>query len=321
MKLKDLKKQLSSGSFSSSNLIIFLCDTYDSTYIARQYTDEIARIKNCTVSKHLSLESITAIYNDVFADNNANTINVFVADNTPLTLSQDFENYNNLIIICQQVDKETKKRFEYNIVEVPKLEHWQIQDYVYNSIQGISHRKLDWLLSVCKDNIYRLEEEINKINIFDRAYQEPMFDLMINDDMYSDLSNYDVFNLSNAILSKNFSEISSIYSQRSILDINDIAFLVLMCKTFRNLILVKLNANPTTENTALKDTQIYAIKKSRCDFSPQDIVSKYQKLCNMDILLKNGTLPEPLLLDYILLNMFSESIITSTTTKAEEATI
>ena len=133
-----------------------------------------------------------------------------------------------------------------------------------------------------------------------------MFDLMVEEDLYSDLTNYDIFNLSRAINEKNIDEIKNIYLQKDCLDIHDLALLVLLCNNFRNNILVKLNMSPTTNNTGLSDKQIYAIQKSKCKYSTDELIAVFKKLNSIDEKIKSGLLPESLLLDYILINVLGE---------------
>ena len=52
---------------------------------------------------------------------------------------------------------------EEYIVDISKIEEWQIKDYVYTRGEGVDKNDLDYLISLSNSDLFRLEKELDKI--------------------------------------------------------------------------------------------------------------------------------------------------------------
>ena len=107
-----------------------------------------------------------------------------------------------VIIITYTINKSLNDKYSSYIYEVPKLENWQIKDYVYSILGNVPQNKLDLLIDKCKYNLFRIQSEIDKILIFDESLHPIIFDTFLSDNVFSDLSKYSIFDFTNAIIKR-----------------------------------------------------------------------------------------------------------------------
>ena len=160
-------------------------------------------------------------------------------------------------------------------------------------------------MELCNYDIYRLQQEINKILIFPEVERKYLFKDFISSDIFSDLANKTIYDFSNAIQSKNIHEIVSIYKQLENCDIEPLGLVTILYNNFRKMIRVVLQKFATEENTGLKKNQIYAIKKASEKYNNQQLIDIFKLLCGIDFKLKTGEMPADLILDYVTLNVIS----------------
>ena len=84
-----------------------------------------------------------------------------------------------------------KKELENSIENIPKLEGWQLQDYVYSIAEGVELKSLDWLISATDSDIYRIENELDK-------FKEDKKELAVTNELYERYRR--LFNIYNSLL-------------------------------------------------------------------------------------------------------------------------
>ena len=225
---------------------------------------------------------------------------VFVWDNVKISAVKDL-----IIVVSKFQDKSVEKMFERWIVNVPKIEDWMLKDYVYSTTEGVAHKDLDWLISLCGTNISRLQMELDKLALFGVDERKYVFNDLIRDGAVDDLSSYNIFNFTNAITSRDVTALKSIYRELDRVDINEFGLLTILVKNFRNILMVQTTANPTPESTGLDGKQLYAIKKIPRVYTPQQLVNIYEFLLDIDRRVKIGELPADTLIDYIIIKILS----------------
>ena len=114
-----------------------------------------------------------------------------------------------------------------------------------------------------------------------------------------------IFIFTNAIASKDYNMLKSIYKEIERADITDFYLLTVLLKNFRNIIMVQLNSNPTPETTGLDSKQMYAIKRIPRVYSPDQLVKIFDFLCDIDRQVKEGELPSQLVVDYLTVKILS----------------
>ena len=305
MTIQELKHQIESNTLTDAPLI-FKDD--DSMFLSNHYIKAISKVHNLNIEYISDLSDVVKDQFDFFAceqDEQALCINV-LKDEVYRWGVKDFTRATNLIVVVTKFeDKEVEKSLSEHIIVMPKLEDWQIKDYVYSVCEGVAHKDLDWLMSLCGNNMCRLQQELDKFLLFNVNERKYLFDSFIRDGAMNDLSSYNIFNFTNAIAVKDYTTIKSIYKEIERADITDFYLLTVLLKNFRNIIMVQLNSNPTTESTGLSSGQLYAIKKLPRVYTPEQLVNIFTLLCDIDRQVKEGELPANLVVDYITLKVLS----------------
>lgn len=285
MNIEEIKTKLENGQ-SVQLPIVFVSDT---DFVAKQYIERM----DVDAVYTQSVEDVSE-HRDLFVTDN-NTVYIYCCDEL------DFVPNKNVIIICKKIVKSIIEKVDY--VVIPKLEDWMIEDYAYSRLDGIDKNEIKWLIDVCRHDIYRLKQEIDKICIFpikDRGY---LFSKFKQDGIFADMSDKTIFSLTNALQNKDIDAVSDIYKDlqhaSQIMDIEPFGLYTMVYNMFVRLIKVWLSVNPTEHTVGLSSKQIYAINKLPRVYSKQQLVKIFEILGDIDLKIKTGQFPVELLMDYI----------------------
>ena len=305
MTLELLKTQIETNTVEDK--LIILCEA-TSKFITNQYIHAIANCKKLDIEYVDSIEELTAGSDSLFsffetvAPASLRVFKTEVFDYTNPKLTQQ----THTIVVTSKIAKgDTNTIFEDYIIKVPPIEDWMIRDYVYSTVEGVSHKELDKLINICGTNYDRLQLELDKVTLFSEPEREYLFADLLRDGAVDDLSSYSIFNFTNAITSKDIPSIKSIYKELTRMDVNEFGLLTILTKNFRNIIMVQLNSNPTPENTGLESKQLYAISKIPRKYTADQLVGIYQMLLKIDSQIKSGELPTEYVIDYIVTKILS----------------
>ena len=305
MTLQELKQKIESAT-ELTFPIIFKDD--ENRFLSNHYIKAISEVYKLSINY---IQSLTEVVYDEFnfftceIDDKPSCLNVLKSEvyewgNIDITRATNL-----IVVVTKFNDKDLEKSLSEYVITMPKLESWQVKDYVYSVCEGISHKDLDWLISICGNNICRLQQEIDKLTLFNKDERKYLFDSFVHDGSMDDLSSYNIFNFTNAIVSKDFNMLRSIYKEIDRADITDFYLLTVLLKNFRNIIMVQLNSNPTPETTGLDSKQLYAIKKIPKVYSSDQLVKIFDFLCDIDRRIKEGELPTSLVVDYLTAKILS----------------
>lgn len=305
MTLQELKTQIETNNVTDK-LIIF--KSPQESILTNQYISAIAKAKQLEINYVDSPDELTQSSNSIFGiaqPAQLACLNVVKAEVYEWGYN-GFANVHNAIIVVQKfADKDVEKNLQEYIITIPTLEEWQVQDYVYSLIPGVDQKKLAWMMKLCGTNYFRLQSELDKLMLFRQDEQRYVFDDLVNDGEFSDLSSFDIFNLTNALASKNVEDILAVYKELDRVDVNEFGLLTILVRNFRNLIMVQLNNNPTPETTGMTSGQLYAVRKLPRVFSADQLVKIYETLLDIDRKIKNGELDTSLVIDYMITKILS----------------
>lgn len=274
--LKDLKINIMNKSVDDS-LIIF---KGKNRFIANQYIDEISKIRNMKIFYRDSLANDMS--DDLFGSSTpSDQLSVYYSEHID---SSDINEYSDLIIVCEEIDN-LRDDIDSYIYELPNLENQHIDDYVVARPKTVPLSKLLWLNSISNYNIYRIQNELDKILLFTEAHREEIFDMMIEQGSFDDLSNQSIFNFSNALLSKDINVISQVMREIENIDIEPIGLVTIMHKNLKNLIAVKNNSG---EAIGLNSKQIYALAHIKTPFTLKNLEDLLIYINELDYSIKNG---------------------------------
>ena len=279
-------------------LVIFQYE--DVPFVADQYIREISRIKNLPLQYIESLDSIVSGFADIFGMATMNDgIRVYRATEVE-SLPDKLKYEKNLYIIVNKIkDKESAATYSDSTVIIPKLEGWQLTDYMYSVAEGVDRKNLDWLIKASEGDIYRLENELDKFRLFSESERKFLFDDMLLEGAFQDLSSFNVFNITNSVTNRDYDSLKNALREIKSFDAEPLGVVTLLYQGFRKLMQVWLAKNPTPESTGLKSGMIYAINKQPRVFSKQQLVSAFLLLTDVDKQLKQGNIDTKWLIDYV----------------------
>lgn len=280
-------------------MVIFVCE--DVTFLPFQYIREISKIKGMPINYLESIDALVSNFADIFGMRDVEDgIRVYQTSEIE-TLNDKLKYEKDLYIIVNKIkDKKTLLDFENNIVNVPKLEGWQLQDYLYSVAEGIDHKDLDWLLGACGGDIYRIENELDKFRLFNETERKYLFNDMLLEGAYHDLSQFNVFNITNAVTSRDYNMLRNALKEIKSFDAEPLGVVTLLYQGFKKLIQVWLAKNPTTENTGLPSKMIWAINKQQRTFDKNQLIKSFLLLTSIDKELKSGNIDTKWLIDYLI---------------------
>ena len=293
MDIKELKLQIENGSIGSSGIIFVSKDTY----VPKQYIYRIASLYNKDV-EYVQSSSRLVKSNSLFSFNDRNNILVFITDRLDTEIILDEFSY----IICNKCKNK-------DAISVPNLENWQILDYaISNSSSNIDRNKIKTLVDACNNDMYLLDNEINKYNIF-TSNQNNIFNSLNDNFQFVKSFNESIFDFTNSILDKDLSKIVYFYNNLDKYNFDIMAIISIMYTQIRNIIVVGFNSNPTEENTGLSSKQIYWIRKNLYKYNRDQLIRLFTFISDVDYLIKDGLLSNKQALDYIIITFLQELLI------------
>lgn len=300
-KLELLKKQIEAKKVTDS-LIIF--NYTDNDFICVQYIKAIAKIKQKAIYYLESLDSLFQVNIFGETDYDENALQVFRCVEL-LELDERIKQKQNLIIVASKIDKSIKETYSEYIYDVPKLESWQIKDYVYSTQQPIAQDKLNLLIDKCHENIYRIDSELSKLNVFSNQEKPSAFNDFVIDGVFSDISKYNIYNLTNAIIKHDINALKLVYIEKDNIDIEPIGVVTLLLNSFRDIIRLQLDPRLTPETSGIAKNKFYAIKYNCGIYSNAKLIEIFKLLCDMDKRIKTGTIDVSRIVDYLIIKILS----------------
>lgn len=299
MELKELKEKILNKTLQF-NLLIFKYE--DNTWLVNQYIDEISKILDLKINYVEDLETLSNVNSDFFFGDLSNDLNVLWLEelNTNIANKEDLKTS---IIKVNKIDKDIESELKEYIVNFPKLVGWHLEDYANVELKGMREDAISWLSNLIGDNPYRLENEIEKINIFEEKDRMNIFLALNNDGCYNDLNNFNVFNLINAIAKRDFNNVISVLKIKDNIDLEPMGFITLLIKQFRNIIDIQMSNNPTPDKLGLAPKQFNAIRYLCGKYNNDRLIYIYDLLTSIDYRLKSGLLDNDRIIDYVVCNI------------------
>ena len=297
MTLEELKTIIESNNIPEQLVVFKLTDN---DFIPNQYINFIGKSFEVEIK-----ESYSELVNnnvDIFSTGTNNSLKVLRVDNFDCE-DEGIKNAKNTFIICNKINKKSQELFNDYIITVPKLEDWQIKDYAYSVGQGINEQNLDKLIHLCNGNIYRLEQELQRITLFPENQREYYFNSFINDGVFNDLSNYTIFSFSNALVKKDIKSLFEAYKDIKYIDVEPIGLLILMIDSIKKIIDVQLSVNSSPETLNMKPNQYWAVRHSCGFYTKEQLMHIFSFLTELDKKIKLGEMPIDHLVDYIIIKM------------------
>lgn len=304
MTIQELKKSIEEKSIKDDILIL----VYNkNSFLANQYYKKIAEVKGKDIEYISSLESLYDRSIDIFSsdyENNGRSIKIFKTDKLS-QLDEKILSEPNLIILTGKVDSVVKSNYNNNVVEMPDLEEWQIKDYMYSILKGVNTRYIDWLIKNCNNDIFRLQSEADKLSIFPEKERNIIFEKMIEDNAFGDITDQTIFDFTDSIVKKDINKLAHVYEDIDNIDIEAIGVVTILYQNFKKLIQVWMDKAASTETTGLSSKQIYAINKLPRVWSSKQLIDIFNFITAIDHKIKTGNMPMDILRDYMVIKILT----------------
>lgn len=300
MEITELKKKIEDNDLGD-NFFVFQLQDESSSYISNQYINQIA--ENLNLEKKF-IDDVKDIPTDTGFIEDTN-LYIIKTDSVPTDVTPS----KNCIYVCNK----TKYK---EAVKFPKLEQWQFVEYINSKAPGIGKTDLEWLITkyettnsrVKTTNYFRLENDIDKIAIFDEEDQAKVFDELYSSGEYDTVSNLTIFDLSNGLLRK---DIATCYEVLKVFDYIDskphVWLLSILLNSIRKVIFIQEGKNVTAESLGISDKQFYVIKKLNIGYYSLDkLIRIYETLTDIENKYKFGGLTQEQLADYIVCKILAE---------------
>ena len=301
MNLEELKYKIETNNYNGESFII---NNYDNCpFLVHQYIQDIVKHNGFEFMFPEDLSQVQGKSSNFLSTPISNYFYVYYTDDDKEL--RNIENVTNCCIVYTGKKLKDTLDIDNYIINIPKIEDWQIKDYVYTRGKGVNQKSLDYLINLSKNDLWRLEKELDKIEIFDEKYRDGLFNQFVKENVFSDLSEFDSFKLIDAIVKRNPKKAFEIYYDLNKFGLNKMGVIMLLYNNFRNIIKIQLSPQPTPENTGLKSNQFWAIKKNNVGFyHKNELLYIFWLITDMDRKIKTGEIPTELSVEYLLIKIF-----------------
>lgn len=276
MDIKQLKEKIINNQLDDSPLVFKYSDN---KYICHQYANEIAKNKNLKV---LYITQLSDITNDADLFDVENDY-LYIYDVDKLKENITFENKNVIV-----VTKAVPDNLSIDYIEIPNLIAWQIEDFVKYRLPGLSIEQIKWLCEIAKNDIFRIDQECKKIEIFPEAMQKIIFDQLNQENAYCDLNSLTIFNFTNAVMKKDLVTIHAVLADLKWIDIEGSGLITIFHKQFKNVIDIQLNPKATAASLEMNPKQFNAIRYNCGKYTAEELINIFEFLTTLDMRLKSG---------------------------------
>jgi DNA polymerase III delta subunit len=259
----------------------------DNPYLATQYVKALGELSVGGINK------INSIYEPqqsslMLLTSSAEALNVLTVD-TFDERAEEYSQFENTIVVCEQVDKSIAKNVEKYIIKFPKLEEWQICDYAKTICPKLDNEDIEWLVKATGGSIERVNNELAKVALFSKDDQKEVFNA-IRFDPQTDLYNADIFAVVNALVEGDMLVLFD-FIRHNGHEMHEPVMLVNRALTsLKNIVLVSQNPNLTAEDCGVSAGQYKFIKYKYRSLNIEAVKQKIKFLTNFDLMLKSSKL-------------------------------
>ena len=290
MEIQELKSKIENKDLND-NLLIFQNGL--NNYISKQYIKTISEFKNLEINYINNLDELISAQSNPFYINDY----LFVYECSNFDRDDPaLKNLFNTIIITDKIKiNQLLANFNDYIVDIPTLQNWQIEAFVQNKLPKLNKEEISWLLESCKYDLFKLENEIKKLELIPT---QGAFTQFKYNGQFNHLTTYSIFDLSTAIIKKDIPKINLILKELPTID--PFALLSLLYSNFKNIINIQLDSKATAESLGMNPKQFVAIKYNIGHYNKEQLIKIFKFLTSLDSKIKSGELDSTIATDYMI---------------------
>jgi hypothetical protein len=259
----------------------------DSSFLASQYLQAIGSLFDNGIRKASSIYEPQQSSFSLLAMPEG-TLNVVMVE-TFDERAEDYSQFENTIVVCEQVDKSIAKSLEDYIIKFPKLEEWQILDYAKTLCPEVDETDLLWLIQASDNNIERVLNELEKVALFSKEDQKAVF-ASIRFDPQTDLFKTDLFAIVNALVEGDFTVLFDFIRRNGYDTLEPVMLANRALTSLKNIILISQNPGITAEDCGVSGGQFRFLKYKYTSLNVEAVRNKIKFLTNFDLDLKTSRL-------------------------------
>lgn len=281
MELRELKNKILAQEALSFPLLFI---NYDNDYLIKSYIKKIAENNSLTIKEIESIKEMVDIESGMFKE--VDYLYIYKLNKDDNLSKEQLKDYKIILITDTDRNDSDIEKVVFN-----KLENWQIEAYVQALLPGLDNREVSWLCKNAKYDIWRLDNEASKLNIFDKKDQSKILMAINDDNGYVDLNELTIFNLSNAIMNKDMLGIKKVVEDIDNIDVEGTGLVTILLKNFLNIINIQTNSKATAQSLGMSEKQFRYLQYNQCNkYSNEELFNIYNFLTDIDYKLKSGLL-------------------------------
>lgn len=301
MNIEELKSNIENKTLSNDFLV--LVADKNSDFLASQYINEIAKYKKLTKKIIDDLSNFVGFSHDIFYEFALPTeLFIYFTDKLE-SVDSDLLNVKNLIVVTKKISQEALDVCLDRTVVLPELNEVCIKDFMQTNAKGLNQDSIDWLYQMCEGDIYRINSEISKLSTIPESKQQALFSTMRDNNAYSDLTDLNIFNLTNSIQKHNLSEVANILQHINAIDVDAFALCTILHNAFKNILCIQCGRNVTAKDLGIKDNQFRALTYSCNKYTMTQLVHNIEYINSLDYLLKTGKIEVDEMIDLLLIHI------------------
>lgn len=284
MTLMELKEHITNNRVPT-DFMIFV--NKDNTFLASQYIKELSRLAEGGVNKISSIyePQQSSLFLLTAPDGVLNILTVDTFDER----AEDYSQFENTIVVCEQVDKTIAKCVEDYIIKFPKLEEWQIFDYAKTLCPHVDDEDLLWLVKATDNDIERVSNELAKVTLFNKEEQKAVF-AALRFEAQTDLYKVDLFAIVNAVVEGDMQVLFDFIKHNGYESLEPVVLANRALTSLKNIILVSQNPTLTAEECGVSAGQYKFLKYKYRSLNINAVRQKIKFLSNFDLMLKTSQL-------------------------------
>ncbi len=300
MTLVELKNFITSGIVPHEFLILV---AKENKFLARQYVTAIGNLATSGLNK------ISSIYEPLQSSLTLLTvpedsINVLFVD-TFDERAEDYSQFENTIVVCEQIDKTIISATSDYTIKLPKLEEWQILDYAKTLCPAVEEEDLLWLIRASDNSVERVINELDKVKLFDKKDQKQIFSA-IRFDPQTDLNKAAFLSVSNALTYGDMPALFKLMCSSDFYELDAVGLANNVLNSLKNIIIVSQNPALSAKECGVSDKQWKFLRNNFINLNIDAVKQKIKFLTNIDLALKTSKLEmtKEAMMNYLVANLY-----------------